>query len=150
MPNSYVYLLYHIIFSTKRRRPWIKEDYTDRLYAYLGGAVKGEGGDPVKTGGVEDHLHMLANLRQDVAVSEAIKRIKSGSSQWIHENLPGMSKFAWQAGYAAFTVSRSNRDSVSEYIARQKEHHKRKTFQEELAELFALHGIEPDPRFFER
>jgi len=150
MPNAYVNLVYHTVFSTKHRRPFIKEDITDRLYAYLGAAIEGEGGRPIKIGGIEDHLHIVCYLRQDVALSDVLRRLKSNSTSWVHANLPGLARFAWQEGYAAFTVSQSNIPGVSDYIAHQREHHRKRSFREELEELFAKHGIKADPRFFER
>jgi len=150
MPNSYVNLVYQLVFSTKKRRSWIDTSLADRLYSYLGAAIEGEGGHPVKIGGIEDHLHILAHFRQDTALSESIKRIKSGSTGWIHENFSNLRQFAWQEGYSAFTVSQSNVETVSNYIARQKEHHRKRTFQEELEQLLRFHGIQPDARFFDR
>ena len=150
MASAYVNLVYQLVFSTKKRHRWIDDSLADRLYAYLGAAIEGEGGHPVKIGGIEDHLRILAHFRQDTALSESIKRIKSGSTGWIHETFSNLQQFAWQEGYSAFTVSQSNVEAVSNYISRQKEHHRKKTFQEEREQLLRLHGIQPDPRFFER
>ncbi len=150
MANAYVKLVYHIVFSTKQRRPFLKGDVADRLYAYLGAAIEGEGGHPIKIGGVDDHLHILCYLRQDLALSDVLRRLKSNSTSWVHANLPGLVRFAWQEGYAAFTVSQSNIPAVSDYITRQREHHRKRRFREELEELFAKHGIKADPRFFDR
>jgi len=150
MPNAYVSLVYHVVFSTKKRHPWIAPALADRLYPYLGAAIEGEGGRPIRIGGVKDHVHILAHFRQDRALSESLKKIKSGSTFWIHATFPELKRFAWQEGYAAFTVSQSCVPAVSDYIARQEEHHKKKTFQEELEEIFERHGIRPDPRFFDR
>jgi REP element-mobilizing transposase RayT len=150
MANSYVNLVYHMIFSTKERRPLIKEPFSERLCDYLGGAIRGEGGQPIKIGGAEDHMHALAHLRQDRSLSDVLRRIKSNSTGWVHDHFPELRAFSWQEGYAAFTVSQSNVEAVRAYIARQAEHHKRRSFQEELAELFERHGIKPDVRFWTR
>lgn len=150
MANSYVNLIYHTVFSTKERRPLIKESWSARLYDYLGGAIRGEGGQPIKIGGSEDHVHALSHLRQDRSLSDVMQRIKSNTTGWIHDEFPELRSFSWQEGYSAFTVSQSNIEAVRAYIANQAEHHRRRSFQEELAALFERHGIKPDPRFWAR
>jgi putative transposase len=112
MPQSYTQLLFHIIFSTKDRKPWIVEPIRSRLHAYLGGGIRDEGGVALAIGGVEDHVHVLARLRQDKAISAVIGAIKANSSGWIHRQFDDLSAFAWQNGYAAFTVSKSQEKPV--------------------------------------
>jgi len=147
MPQSYTQLLYHIVFSTKERNPWLAEPLRSRLYAYLGGAIRDEGGTALAIGGVEDHIHILARLRQDKAVSAVIGAIKANSSGWIHREFPDLSAFAWQQGYAVFTVSKSQARHVKVYIAGQEEHHRKKSYQEELREFLQAHEIEFDERY---
>jgi REP-associated tyrosine transposase len=105
-------------------------DWRDRLHAYLGGIVRDLGGFPEAVGGVEDHVHLLVGLRANQLLSEVVKEIKTSSSKWVHQELE-KPLFSWQEGYGAFTVSPSQRKNVMEYIARQEEHHRRTTFQEE-------------------
>ena len=150
MPNSYVNLVYHLVFSTKERRPWLKEEWRQRIHDYLGGVIKGEGGQPIQIGGVDDHVHVLTRLRQDRAVCDVLQRVKADTTGWIHATFAGLKFFAWQEGYAAFTVSQSNIDGVRSYIRNQAEHHRKRGFQEELADLFEKHGIKPDLRFWAR
>jgi len=150
MPNSYVNLIYHLIFSTKERRPFIKEPFRSRLHNYLKGSIRGEGGRPIEVGGSDDHVHVLTHLRADRALSEVLKRVKSSITAWVHSNFPELHSFSWQAGYAAFTVSQSHVERVRSYISGQVEHHQKRSFQEELEQLFEKHDIKPDPRFWER
>jgi putative transposase len=150
MPNSYVNLIYHLIFSTRQRRAFIKEPFRGRLHDYLRGAFRGEGGRPIEVGGADDHVHILTHLRADRALSEVLQRVKSSTTGWVHSNFPELHSFAWQEGYAAFTVSQSHLEGVRSYIADQMEHHRKRCFQEELQQLFEKHGIKPDPRFWER
>jgi REP-associated tyrosine transposase len=130
MPSTHLSLHYHIIFSTKDRVPYMHHDWRDRLHAYLGGIVRDIGGIPEAVGGVEDHVHLLMGLRANQKLSEVVKEIKTSSSKWVHQEL-GKPLFSWQEGYGAFTVSPSQRKNVMDYIARQEEHHRGTTFQEE-------------------
>lgn len=94
-----------------------------------------------------DHVHLLASLSKELAVSDAMRIVKANSSGWIHDQFPDKRHFGWQAGYGAFSVSHSNLESVKQYIARQAEHHRVKTFQEEFVEFLKRHDIEYDERY---
>jgi REP element-mobilizing transposase RayT len=144
---SYTNLLYHIVFSTKNREPSLEPGMRPRLFEYLGGAVRSEGGTALAINGIADHLHILARLRQDKAVSAVIGAIKANSSGWIHRTLSGYANFAWQTGYGAFTVSASQVGKVRHYIENQEEHHRVRTFQEEFLAFLKAHGIEYDERY---
>jgi REP element-mobilizing transposase RayT len=144
---SYTSLLYHIVFSTKNREPSLEPGMRPRLFEYMGGAVRGEGGIALAINGVADHVHLLARLRQDKAVSAVIGAIKANSSGWIHRTFPTYANFAWQTGYGAFTVSASQRGNVCHYIDNQEEHHRLRTFQEEFLAFLKAHEIEYDERY---
>lgn len=146
MPSTHLALHYHIIFSTKDRRPIIAEPWRERLHAYLGGVVRNIGGVVEAVGGVNDHVHLLIGLRAKDCLADAVRDIKSVSSHWVHEEI-GMTNFAWQEGYGAFTVSVSLRTEVREYIARQEEHHKHRTFQDEYIEFLNRCGVDYDRRY---
>jgi putative transposase len=147
MPQSYVNLLYHIVFSTKDRKALITEAYQPRLYEYIGGTIRGLGGIALEINGVADHVHVLAKLRQDKALSDVIRDLKAGTSGWLHEVFPELSRFAWQNGYGAFTVSASQAVSVRRYIAKQKTHHQRQSFEDEFVQLLRLHEVEFGERY---
>ena len=147
MGHSYTNLLYHIVFSTERREPWLDADMSPRLYDYLGGAIRSEGGISLAMNGCPDHLHVLAKLRQDKAVSDVLRSIKANSSGWIHREFDTLRSFAWQSGYGAFTVSQSQVEKVKLYIANQQQHHQRVSFKEEFIALLEAHGIEYDERY---
>jgi putative transposase len=150
MPQSYTCLRYHLIFSTKDRVSSLTDDVRPRLYEYVGGILRSMKSTLIAAGGMPDHVHLLVGLNQEVSVMAALRTIKAGSSGWIHDTFPTMRKFAWQAGYGAFTVSHSGEEQVASYIARQKEHHRKRTFQEEFVELLKRHGIDYDERFLWR
>ncbi|MBX3279867.1 MAG: IS200/IS605 family transposase [Acidobacteria bacterium] len=147
MSSSYTNLLYHFIFSTKERQPLIVDEYERRLYEYIGGAIRGQGGVALAINGTADHVHVLAKLRPDKSVSDILRDLKANSSGWMHDVFPDLRGFSWQRGYGAFTVSQSNVGKVQEYIARQKEHHERKSFREEFIEFLRANGVEFDERY---
>jgi REP element-mobilizing transposase RayT len=96
---------------------------------------------------VEDHVHVLFDLARTVSVSEAVEQIKKSSSKWIKGQAPRFHAFSWQAGYGAFAVSESNVARVRNYIANQREHHRRKSFQDEYRAFLDRHGVAYDERF---
>jgi putative transposase len=146
VPNTYMNLLYHIVFSTKERAPLITEDLKEELYSYIGGIIRAEGGVQLEIGGMPDNIHILAKLKPSLAVSDNLRLIKANSSKWTNEG-KSKSRFAWQEGFAAFSVSESQADPVTQYIRNQEEHHRRQSYQEEFISLLERHGVEYDPRY---
>jgi len=146
MPSTHLSLHYHIIFSTKDRAPVIAPAWLERLHAYLGGVVRNVEGVPEAIGGVADHVHLLLGLRATACLADVVRDVKAVSSRWVHEEI-GERTFAWQEGYGAFTVSASQLGSVREYIAKQEEHHRKRTFQKEYLELLQRSGVEFDGRY---
>ena len=144
MPGTYSQILMHVVFSTKHREPWIAPDVAGRLYAYMGGIVRAERGVLYDIGGIEDHVHLYLRLRPDTCVSELMRTVKSRSSLWVHQTLPGLGGFAWQEGFSVFSVSKSQEQWVKEYIANQAEHHKKEDFKSELLRMLRAHDIEFD------
>ncbi len=142
MPHTFTNLLVHVVFSTRHREPLIFETFRKRLWAYMGGLAKEEFGLAMIIGGTDNHIHGLLSLRPDVSVSKAMERWKSLATGWFKKTIPEASDFGWQRGYSAFSVSRSQVERVVEYIARQAEHHRVMTFEEEFARLLEAHGIE--------
>ncbi len=147
MSDSYTNLLYHIVFSTKDRQPLITDAYESRLHDYIGGTIRNLGGISLGINGTEDHVHVLAKLRPDKAVSDVLRDLKANASGWMHDVFPELKDFSWQRGYGAFTVSASNVAKVQDYIARQKEHHQKKTFRDEFIEFLKANGIEYDEKY---
>jgi len=137
----------HVVFSTKRRANLIATDLQSRLYEYLGGIIRDERGVAHEIGGVADHVHLLIQWRTDEALSTLMRRLKANSSRWIHTEFPTLGTFAWQEGYAAFTISPSQFKTVQTYIRNQVTHHRQRGFGEELKALLDAHGIEYDERY---
>lgn len=147
MSQSFTNLLYHIVFSTKDRRPLITPAYEPRLYEYIGGIIKGEGGISLGINGAEDHVNVLAKLRPDRALSDVLRDLKCNASGWMHEIFPDVKDFSWQRGYGAFTVSQSHVEEVRRYLKRQKEHHERISFRDEFIQFLKANGIQYDERY---
>jgi putative transposase len=147
MSDSYTDLLYHIVFSTKDRRPLITPEHEARLYDYVGGTIRGLGGISLELNGTEDHVHLLAKLRPDRALSDVLRDLKAHATGWMHDIFPALKDFSWQRGYGAFTVSQSNVQDVRNYIARQKEHHAHVSFRDEFIQFLKDNGIDYDERF---
>ncbi len=125
----------------------IADAYQARLYDYIGGTVRKLGGISLALNGTEDHVHLLAKLRPDTALSDVLRDLKANSSGWMHNLFPELKEFSWQRGYGAFTVSQSNVEEVANYIARQKEHHARVSFRDEFIQFLKANGIEYDERY---
>ncbi len=147
MANTFTSLHYHIVFSTKNREPWIRQDIEQRVWAYLGGIAKDNDFKPVRFGGIENHVHLLIGIPPFIAVSKAVQLLKGGSSKWMKENFPEAAGFGWQDGYAAFTVSRSQIPEIETYIVKQRDHHNVKSFEEEYRAFRDRHDITYDERY---
>jgi REP element-mobilizing transposase RayT len=147
MPQSLASLHIHLVFSTKNREPVINDDIRPHLHAYMASVLQNLGGSPVLINSVEDHVHLLFDLGRTTSVSKAVEDVKKSSSKWIKTQGAGFAGFAWQAGYGAFAVSESNVDSVRTYVANQREHHRKKTFQEEYRQFLERHRIPFDEKY---
>jgi len=146
MAQTYTRLLYHIVFSTKNREPWIDPAWRPDLHTYIGGIIRNRKGELLAAGGIPDHIHLLVRLAADRAVSDVVRDIKAVSSGWLHDER-GVMPFAWQGGYGAFTLSPPAIPDVTEYINNQVEHHARATFRDEFLDLLTRHEVEYDERY---
>lgn len=140
--HSFVSCLMHIVFSTKDRRPFITTELQERLWPYLSGIARENKIRAIKVGGVADQVHLLVSLPSTLSVAKAVQLMKGNSSKWIHETFPQLRGFGWQEGYGAFSVGMSGQDATIAYIENQDEHHRRKTFDEELKAILEKHSIE--------
>ncbi len=147
MPQSLVQLLVHIIFSTKDRAPLISADVRPRLYPYLGSILQSLDCHTIRIGGADDHVHIACSLSKNHAPCQVIEDIKKNSSKWIKGLDRRFESFYWQRGYGMFAVSPSHVDALVEYIARQEEHHKRVSFQDEFRRILAKCGVKYDERY---
>ena len=143
MAHTYSCNFFHLVFSTEGRKNLIPTDLQPKLWVYIAG-IAGNHGLHAKTGGgTENHIHLLLDIPPSIQLAKAAQVIKANSSRWMGEH---GTKFAWQKGYGSFTVSMSNVPSVVRYIDNQKEHHKKRSFEEEFLGLLKKHKIPFDPK----
>lgn len=144
MPHTYSQNVIHVVFSIKERGKVISKEFQPRLWAYTAGICKKDGIFVHAIGGMEDHIHLLIQVPPSLPLAKAVNAIKSNSSRWANEEgFP----FAWQQGYAAFSVSASNVSAVVRYIENQEVHHKKMSFEAEFLALLKKHGVEYNPKF---
>ena len=148
MPSTYLSLHYHVVFGTKDRQRLIQPAWQSRLHEYLGGTIRGMGGVPQSVGGIADHVHLLFGLKATHCLADVLRELKKASSTWVHDEIRDPS-FAWQEGYAAFTVSATARTKVRKYIEGQPEHHRTTTFREELLAMLKRAEVTFDPQYFD-
>lgn len=147
MPQSLSAVYIHLTFSTKERRPYLRDETLRQdLFAQLGSISKQLECPPIKVGGVEDHVHLLARFGRTITQAEWVKELKRVSNLWLKEE-GGLVDFQWQGGYADFSVSASNLERVKRYIENQERHHRRLSFQDELRKLLTKHAIPWDERY---
>jgi len=147
MANTYSSLFYHIVFSTKHRQNFIRQEIEDRVWAYLGGIARKHKLTAIQIGGIENHIHVLVLSSPVNAPSQIAQWLKGDSSKWIHVEFSDLKNFAWQDGYGAFTVSKSKIETVVEYIKNQREHHKIENFENEYLKLMKLHEIDFNEKY---
>ena len=147
MSRTFTNLLTHVVFSTKERESFIAADLQPELYAYLGGLTRELKGKAYGINSTSDHVHMLISLPPVVSMSDALRFLKSNSSGWVHDKWPRRRSFAWQLGYGAFSVSKSNVPEMLEYVSNQEAHHRHVTFKEEFVDFLIKHEIEYDERY---
>ncbi len=145
--STHQQLLYHIVFSTKRRRPWLTEDIREPLFAYMAGTCRELGGFAIRVGGFIEHVHLLVRIPAKLTLSDYVGKVKSATSKHINETSGKIAKFSWQNGYGAFSVSYSQKDKVIAYIDRQVEHHSKLSFDNEYRMMLDCHEVEYDPQY---
>jgi putative transposase len=147
MPQSLAKILIHIIFSTKNRAPFISPSIAEELYPYLAAICSGCKSHAHKIGGVEDHIHIVCSISRTITVAALIEEIKTNSSKWIKTKGKEFRSFGWQNGYGAFSIGQSQLEAANQFIVNQKEHHRKKTFQEEFRAFLRRYQIEHDERY---
>ena len=148
MPQSLAKILVHTVFSTKDRRPFLRDKFLrEELHRYLGGILTNLDCQPLIIGGVEDHVHILSMLSRTCEAAEMVKEVKRGSSLWLKTKSPDLHDFAWQNGYGIFSIGFSQVETVRNYIAGQEEHHRKVSFQDEFREFLKRYEVGFDERY---
>jgi REP element-mobilizing transposase RayT len=147
MPQSLSSVLIHLVFSTKHREPWIRANLESEFHAYGSTVLRNLGCPALEMNGTADHVHVLFVRSRVKTIAEVVEELKTSTSKWIKTKGGAFAGFHWQSGYSAFSVSQSNVEQVREYIQRQEEHHATRSFEDEVRDLLAKHGVSFDERY---
>lgn len=147
MSQSLSKLYVHIIFHVKYSAVPIRTEDKNDLYAYIGSIIKDNESIPILINGTANHVHILCVMSKNIALAKLVEEIKRHSSRWVKTKGPYYHQFAWQGGYAGFSVSQSLHDRTRKYIENQEEHHNKISFKEELVAFLKEYGIEYDERY---
>ncbi|HEX4265781.1 MAG TPA: IS200/IS605 family transposase [Verrucomicrobiae bacterium] len=147
MPQSFAKILVHAVFSTKDRRPFLRDKMVrEELYLYLGGALTTLDCQPIIVGGIQDHVHLLCAMSPACKAAEMVKELKRGSASLLKTRGSDLKEFAWQNGCGIFSIGFSQIKSARDYIARQEAHHRKISFQDEFRQFLRRYEIEFDER----
>ena len=146
--SSYRQNLFHIIFRTKNNIPAIKVENADQLFAYISGIIKNKNSHLYRINGIENHIHILTDIHPSISLADFVKDIKVSSSLWIKASGLFPSFCGWADGYGSFTCSFKDINKIIDYIKNQREHHRKKSFEEEYRRLLMESGISIDERYF--
>jgi len=147
MPQSLANILVHLVFSTKNRAPLIAPEIEGELYPYLASICRACKSPAHAIGGTDDHVHIALSLARTISVADLLEEVKGSSSKWIKTKGPQYAAFAWQNGYGAFSIGQSQLPALKGYVAKQKEHHRRQTYQEEFREFLKRYQVAYDERY---
>ena len=147
MAQSLSKLYVHIIFHTKNNQILIGKDIEEELYAYIGGIIKANQSIPIRINGIENHIHILAIMSKNIALAKFVEEIKRNSSRWKKTKNRKYQNFAWQGGYAGYSVSQSVIERTKKYIEKQKEHHKKISFKDEYEQFLKEYDIDYDENY---
>jgi REP element-mobilizing transposase RayT len=147
MPQSLAKILVHAVFSTKDRRPFLRDKIVrEELFLYIGGTLTNLDRQPIIVGGAEDHVHLLCSLSRTSNAAELVKEVKRGSALWLKTKGADLADFAWQSGCGIFSIGFSQIKSVRDYISRQEVHHRKVSFQDEFRQFLRRYEIEFDEK----
>ena len=132
----------HIIFSTKERHPFLNPDTCPKLHAYLATVARNDGCECYRVGGVADHVHLAIRLSRTLTIAKLVENLKTSSSKWLKTESSDLKAFSWQRGYGCFSVGPADLDALCAYIDNQPEHHRTRTFQDELRMFLKKYGLE--------
>ncbi|MFC1850619.1 transposase [candidate division CSSED10-310 bacterium] len=148
MPQSFSCAPLHVIFSTKKREPFLSDPQLRKeMHAFLGEVSNKLACPSVIVGGTQDHIHLLGRWGKSITPADWVKELKRVSSIWIKAREPRLGSFYWQAGYGIFATSFSGIQSTRDYITGQQEHHRKNSFQDEDRSFLRKHGLEWDERY---
>lgn len=125
MPNTYSQITIQLVFAVKGNNIHILPSFRETLHKYITGIISNQGQKLLAINSVHNHIHILIGQFPTICLSDLVREIKSESSRFINEQKLTPYKFYWQAGFGAFSYSKSQRDIVIQYIQNQQKHHKK-------------------------
>jgi REP element-mobilizing transposase RayT len=147
LANTFTQIYVHIVFSVKHRASLISSVWREELHKYITGIIQNKRHKVLAINSMPDHIHIFVSMSPEEGLSALVREIKACSSRWINAHKPKVGKFEWQEGYGAFSYSHSQRANVIEYVRKQQEHHRKKTFREEYAAFLRIFNVPHDPRY---
>jgi putative transposase len=147
MAGTFSQIYIQVVFAVKGRENLINNKWNKELNKYIAGIIKGKDQKSIIVNGMPDHMHVFIGLRPAMAISDLVRDIKNNSSNFINDHKWVKGKFAWQAGYGAFSYSHSHIESVYNYILNQEVHHKKKSFKEEYLEFLKKFAVEYEEKY---
>lgn len=144
MANTYSQIYIQIIFAVQGRMNLIPKQHREELHKYMSGIVNKRGAKMLCVFCMPDHTHMLVGLKPSISISDLVRDVKAGSSNFINERRWVRGHFNWQEGFGAFSYSRSQVDRVCKYILNQESHHTRKSFKHEYIGFLKKFEVEYD------
>lgn len=147
MPGAYSQIYIQYVFAVKGRHCLLQPSWRNDLFRYIAGIVKGKNQKPIIINGVEDHVHVLVGIRPSMSISDLLRDIKNNSTRFVNDNrlVPGL--FSWQEGYGAFSYAHRDLPVLFNYIQKQEEHHRVRSFREEYLDMLAEFEVEHDTKF---
>jgi len=142
MANTYTQMYVHIVFSPKNKQALIGKSWKNELEKYITGIVQNQNHKLLAIGSMPDHIHIFIGYNVNYLIPDLVEEIKTSSNSWIKQNKLTQFKFGWQKGYGAFSHSRSQLDTVVNYILNQEKHHKKKSFRDEYLEILRKNDIQ--------
>lgn len=147
MADTYTQLYIHIVFAVKGRQRLIPKQHKETLHQYITGIITNKRQTVIRINSMPDHIHILVGLTPDIALSDLVRDIKANSSKYINKKGWCVGRFEWQTGFAAFSYSESQLDSVVNYIKNQEAHHARRTFREEYLAFLKRFNVPYNPKY---
>ena len=147
MAGTFSQLYVQVVFAVKGRENLIKKEFRTEIFEYIAGIIKGKNQKPIIVNGVGDHVHLFVGLRPSMSISDLVRDVKNNSSNFINSKKYVAGRFSWQEGYAAFSYSQSQIDSVFNYIQNQESHHQRRTFREEYLDMLVKFQVQYDEKY---
>src|ERR1035438_4385394 len=147
MPLSLAFVVVHVIFSTKGRKPVIDDAVRGDLHRYLATVARNAGCECYRVDGVADHVHLAIRLSRTTNIAKLVAELKAASSKWLKTQSPALAKFAWQRGYGAFSVGPADLKALVQYIDAQEVHHQKRNFQDEFRAFLKKYGVECDEKY---